>query len=189
MAYVNELSSGTSLYVDNQGEQTIVTLMSRSPGQQQQSSNSFTTGPWTAPPEIVQTAAGVAIKLSTAQGEQTVQVQGNVADVSGTAAQPMQKTDRMPAVGMRPMRPMPPMKMGNLSMGNMSMKMQPMEMRMGDMELRMDRSSSAAASTSAGGTSAGSAADSSAQKFCTQCGTPVSTNDRFCGHCGHQLKA
>ncbi|MEO1402300.1 MAG: zinc ribbon domain-containing protein, partial [Cyanobacteria bacterium J06635_1] len=60
MPYVSELSPGMRVYVDNQADQTIVTTLSSGPGQQQQSSNRFTTGPWTAPPEIVRAPSGIA---------------------------------------------------------------------------------------------------------------------------------
>ena len=57
MAYVCEIGTGQRAYLDNQGKQTIVTTASSSLGQQQQSSQSFVTGSWTASPESFRNAS------------------------------------------------------------------------------------------------------------------------------------
>ncbi len=75
MAYTCDLGGGQHLYIDNIGDQTAVTLASGRPGQQQQSGSQFTTGAWTAPPELFRTEHGVVIKLSTNQGDQHLQFQ------------------------------------------------------------------------------------------------------------------
>jgi zinc-ribbon domain len=174
MAYSCELSPVQKIYLDNPGTQTVVTIFSGSPGQQQQSSSSLQTGSWTAPPELFQTPNGVVLKIATAQGNHFMQIQGSSTSImSGSpsfgSAQQMQLqqvasplTSSMPS--MEPMEPMQPMKMGN-----MSMNANPMEMRMGNMEMRMGELTQ--------GT----------RRFCSQCGAAVQPEDRFCASCGHQL--
>ncbi|MEM1241503.1 MAG: zinc ribbon domain-containing protein [Cyanobacteria bacterium P01_H01_bin.26] len=173
MAYLCEIAPGHHVYLDNQGSQTIVTTAMGQPGQQQQASNSMTTGAWTAPPAAYQSATGAVFKLFTAQGEICLYVQGSSVSTMGTmpadvGAQPlaMQQTATIPS--MPPMAGMPPMP----PMGGMQMSMNPMEMRMGNMELKMD---SPAPKPAAG------------RQFCSQCGSKVAPEDRFCSNCGHAL--
>jgi hypothetical protein len=201
MAYTCDLGGGQHVYLDNVGDQTAVTLASTGPGQQQQSGSQFTTGPWTQAPEFFRIDPGVVIKLTTAQGAQFLQLQGQqlgwmvqpptlanaqqmqtstVAAMPGGSMPPMQpmtSTTTGTAPKMEPMQPMQPMQpmapMPPMQMGNMSMNTQPMEMRMGNMAMRM-----------------GEAPNQGAQrKFCSQCGTPVQPSDRFCASCGHQLSS
>lgn len=172
MAYVCDLGTGQRVFLDNQATLTVVTVASAQAGQQQQASRSFQTGAWTASPQAFQTASGVLIKVQTAQGEQSIQIQGGSINVGMAAASelaqvPMQQIDRVPDLPpITPLAPMQPMQMGN-----MSMSLNPMEMRMGNMELRMD------------------AAQPSAPKFCNQCGRSVKPDDRFCASCGSQLSS
>lgn len=77
MAYVCEIGTGQRAYLDNQGKQTIVTTASSSLGQQQQSSQSFVTGSWTASPESFRNASGAIVKITTSQGQYFIQIQGN----------------------------------------------------------------------------------------------------------------
>ncbi|QZZ22995.1 zinc ribbon domain-containing protein [Leptothermofonsia sichuanensis E412] len=177
MAYVCELVSGQRVHLDNMGTQTIVTVSTTSPGQQQQSSCGFQTGVWTAAPEVSQTAGGAVIKIMTAEGQYFVQVQGNSVSMMGGAHagagfQQMQTATSTSSSVMPPMKPMEPMKMGD-----MQMNMNPMEMRMGDMEMRMGAN---ARSTTAGSTTG-------TRRFCSQCGVAVKVGDRFCSSCGHPL--
>jgi hypothetical protein len=152
--------------------QTIVTTSSSLPGQQQQASSSVTTGVWTAPPQAYRTGGGVTFKISTAQGEHFIHIQGSRVSVMGqspslgTAQQvQVQQTSTVPESSMQPMQPMQPMKMGD-----MEMKMNPMEMRMGNMEMRM-----------------GSAGAAGRRRFCSKCGAKVDPGDRFCSSCGNAL--
>ncbi len=177
MAYRYTSETGQRILLDNQTTQTIVTVASSQPGQQQQASSSFQTGTWTAPPQAFQTPLGILIKIQTVQGEQHLQIQGGNIQI-GTPAingemsetvqplamQPVEPPDSIPE--MQPMQPMQPMQMGN-----MSMSLNPMEMRMGNMELRMDSPKPTP----------------TAKKFCSQCGTSVKPNDRFCTSCGARL--
>ena len=172
MAYLCELAPGHSVYLDNQGNQTVVTTTMGQPGQQQQASNSMTTGVWTAPPVAYQSATGAVFKLFTAQGEICIYVQGNSVSMTGTVpadteAKPlsMRQAATAPMPSMPSMPPMPPM-------GGMQMSMNPMEMRMGNMELKMDSPAPKTAAT---------------REFCSQCGTKVAPEVRFCSNCGHAL--
>lgn len=170
MAYRFDLEDGQSVYLDHQAGQTVLTILMVRPGQQQQSSSSFQTGDWTAPPQGFRTSTGVMLQLHTTRGEVWLQVQGNSIQVaqppssSSTHPLPMQEVESTP--GMAPLPPLKPMQ--PMQMGNMSMSMNPMEMRMGEMEMRM-------------GTSA-------TTRFCRQCGSSIQPDDRFCSKCGTRLK-
>lgn len=177
MAYVCELNPGHHVYLDNQENQTIVTTTMGQLGQQQQASNSMTTGPWTAPPQAYQTPGGAVFKLFTAQGDINIYIQGNsvsmtgsVPSIAGAQQLSMQQTTAVPTTAMPPMPSMRPM-------GNMQMTMNPMEMRMGNMELKMDSVSPAPTASEA----------TTTRKFCSQCGSKVAPEDRFCSSCGHRL--
>lgn len=173
MAYGCDYGAGQRLLLDNPGAQTRITLASSSAGQQQQATQSFQTGAWTAPPQVLQAADRLVVKLTTAAGEILIQMQGSSlrqvnAEAIGSAdigsAQPLPLQQIASPASMQPMQPMRPMQMGN-----MSMSLNPMEMRMGDMQLQMGK---AASST----------------RFCSQCGTRVKPDDRFCSQCGTQME-
>jgi hypothetical protein len=173
MAYVCELGTGQSVYLENQGAQTVVTLISSGPGQQQQASSSFTTGVWTAPPQVFQTPHGMVLKVISEQGERSLQIQGTSVSVLGempsvTDSQQLtvQEVTSVPVSPLKPMEPMKmePMKPMNLKMGDMQMNMNPMSMRMGS-----------------------GSSEENPKSFCSQCGTSVKPEDRFCSNCGHQL--
>lgn len=185
MAYKFDLGTGQQVYLDNQGQQTIVTTTSSSPGQLQQASSSFETGTWTAPPQAFLAFGGVVLKLQTAQGERLIQIQGSTMSVVSGAA-PVDTAESLPSQQvespkvMSPMQPMKSMEpMQPMTMGNMSMNSQPMEMQMGNMEMRMGAPINASTASSAG---------PATQHFCTQCGTAVKLNDRFCSNCGTRLE-
>ncbi|BBD53679.1 hypothetical protein NIES204_09540 [Planktothrix agardhii NIES-204] len=173
MAYVCELGTGQSVYLENQGAQTVVTLISSSPGQQQQASSSFTTGVWSSPPQVFQTPYGLVLKVISEQGERSLQIQGTSVSILGempsvTDSQQLtvQEVTRVSVSPLKPMEPMKmePMKPMNLKMGDMQMNMNPMSMRMGS-----------------------GSSEENPKSFCSQCGTSVKPEDRFCSNCGHQL--
>ncbi|WP_017300183.1 zinc ribbon domain-containing protein [Nodosilinea nodulosa] len=173
MRYQYNLGPHQKIYLDNPAPNTVITLASSGPGQQQQSGTQILTGVWTEVPRAVQVGDGVLIRCVTAQGAFIWQVQGtqilsdNAAQWPDERAVPLQPTEVGSAMGtMAPMAPMGPMKMGN-----MEMSASPMTMRMGEMTLSMDNTNV-----------------SNAKKFCPQCGTAVDPSDRFCGSCGHQLR-
>lgn len=163
MIYNWELATGQQICVENQGAQTVVTILSSSAGQQQRSSNSFNTGIWIVPPEISITPTGAALKISTPSGESIVQVHGNSVQMQTSHDGEHQSSSSSTSsfasnpAGMQP-----------LQMGNMQMNLQPMTMKMGNMELNMG-------------------ATASQPRFCSQCGTPVKPVDKFCASCGHKL--
>ncbi|WP_373546331.1 zinc ribbon domain-containing protein [Chamaesiphon sp.] len=160
MIYHWELSTGHQISVDNEGAQTVVTILHTSAGQQQRTSNSFTTGIWLIPPEMSMTPTGGILKVTTPSGESLIQIQGNSIQMQSSqgASQSTSTSSSSTATGIKPMQ-----------MGNMQMNMQPMSMKMGCMELNMD-------------------ATASQKRFCTECGTPVKPTDKFCASCGHKLE-
>jgi membrane protease subunit (stomatin/prohibitin family) len=189
MAYVGELDTGQKIYLENQGTQTVITSIFSGSGQQQQSSNSISTGSWSAEPEMYKTANGVVVEITAARGKYYVQIQGSSMSVINETPSPnkdrqmpMRQVESTPASSMPPMEPMQPMKpmepMKPMKMGDMEMKMNPMEMRMGNMHMQMG--SSLPSSTSDG-------VSQSKRRFCSQCGESVAPSDRFCSSCGHRL--
>ena len=183
MVYLGNLTTNQQLYIANQGNQTTITLMNSSQGQQQSQSFSFLTGAWTAPPTLLQKDTCFIVRIDTAQEAYFVQVQGNElkllttapnlidADVMGLEKIDETKASAQNSVSFEPMKPMQPMKMGD-----MSMNMKPMAMRMGDMYMEMPSYSQVQSSSEM------------KPSYCTQCGSLVKADDRFCGNCGHQLK-
>ena len=179
MAYTVNLNANQQLMIVNQGSQTLITLFSGSPGQQQSQSSSVTTGNWLTPPQLYKTASGFILYINGDRAQEYVSIQANsISAVANpglnNAAQvnlenipdPTASVKEMEFEPMQPMQPMKPMQMGN-----MSMSMNPMSMRMGNMSMNM-----------------GEKAKSTATKnFCPQCGAQVKPSDRFCSSCGHQL--
>ena len=160
MIYHWELGTGHQISVDNEGAQTVVTILHTSAGQQQRTSNSFTTGIWLVPPEMSMTPTGGILKVTTPSGASLIQIQGNSINLhsQGASQSTTSTSSSSTATGIKPMQ-----------MGNMQMNMQPMSMKMGSMELNMD-------------------ATASQKRFCTECGTPVKPTDKFCASCGHKLE-
>ena len=193
MRYLCELGAGQRLYVEILHNQTLVTVVSSSPGQQQQSSSGFQTGEWTAPPEVLRGEIGVVLRLQTAQGEQFVLLQGTSLSSLSNApslaeAEPLQvhTTDQKTEPSMPPMTPIPPMpSMQPMTMGNMQMDQGRMSMQMGNMRMAMSPIAHATNSTQADVAPAN--APVGQRNFCSQCGTAIKLGDRFCAHCGHRL--
>jgi hypothetical protein len=163
MVYNWELGTGHRISVDNEGAQTVVTIQHSSAGQQQRTSNSFTTGIWIVPPELTLTPTGAILKVTTTSGESSIQIQGNSVQMHSSHSGGSQSTTSTSSTSSSGFTPMSPMQMGN-----MQMSMQPMVMRMGDLELNMG-------------------AGASQQRFCSQCGTAVKSADKFCASCGNKL--
>jgi zinc-ribbon domain len=187
MAYMCEISPGRQVYIDAQGNNTIVTVMTGGPGQQQQASNSFQTGHWVSPPEMFEIPQGVAIKIRTTQGEHYIRIQGgsmtlgNDSGVAASQQMQMHQADAPSAPSMQPMK-----------MGNMEMNNNPMEMRMGNMHMQMGhmRMGEPIQPSQPAQSAPSTPSSQSAQptrKFCSQCGIPVEPSDRFCSSCGHRL--
>jgi hypothetical protein len=191
MAYYSDLPNGIRLYLDNQGDQTIVILLMQQAGQQQQSANRFTTGQWQTPPQIFGTAVGFVVQIAGAIGELSLTIQG-MAMQQGTAidlatATPMgmiQLEAMPPGLTMTPMQPMTPMSMTPMSMT--PMQMPPMAMQMGNMAMSM-AAPAVLPTTIPPSPVAAPANPATAPKFCSQCGTAVKPIDRFCASCGASL--
>ena len=172
MAYTANLTSNQRLTISLQGNQTNISLISSSPGQQQSQSTSFTTGSWQTSPQLYQTGMGFVIKIDGDRGTQYILIQG----ISNTTSVPSFSNARQvdlqdipdPAPSQNNINiefePMQPMKMGNMSMDINSMSMQ-----MGNMAMNMNKNKTAI------------------KRFCPQCGEQVKPSDRFCSSCGHQL--
>lgn len=210
MAYLCELSAGHRIYLENQGVQTRLRVSMASPGQQQQSSSSFQTGAWTAPPEAFLNGQRLVFKLTTAEGELYVQVQGTSMSLvargigaegarsvalqqsafpdSAKAGQTPSMSSMPPMQPMEPMQPMQPMQplepMQPMQMGNMQMN--PMEMRMGNLSMSMG---AAQASEPSSPPASSPKTPGSQRKFCTQCGGIVEAGDRFCSACGTAVRS
>ena len=214
--YSCDLPSGQVLYLENQGDMTNATVLMQQSGQQQQSGSGVMTGAWKSPPEVFATGAGAVVRVTTAMGVWSLMVQGMSLSVQSGAVETGDRVlgltalSQMPNVAsssfsmppMQPMQPMQPMMMG----GN------PMQMQMGNMGMSMGGRSSGQASSqassqvsnsvntgvNAAGNASGNAGGSTARdspgnasgnvKFCSQCGTGVKVDDRFCSSCGHSLR-
>ena len=167
MPYATNLSENQRVTIANIGNQTNISLVSKSPQQQQSQSSSFTTGVWQTPPQLYQVGLSFILKLSSDQGTSYVSIQ---AQGISTIAAPsldnavevdLQKVDDS-ATGnsvkfepMQSMKPMQPMKMGNMSMDINSMSME-----MGNMSLNMNNSQT-----------------STTKVFCSQCGREAKPSD------------
>lgn len=215
-AYQCELGPNQRLYLSNEGPITALTLLSTGPGQQQQSSNRFSTGEWTAAPALYRLGQGMLIVISAASTYYLQLQSGQAQLLSGPLSeqmadqlrqsQPMamQQDDRVvntildsPMQPMTPMKPMKPMQMNqnpmSMSMGNMEMTMGATglgEMKLGNMKLGGKNHS---AHSEPAGSSSSEAAK--VKRFCSQCGSAVAAGDspaerlrhRFCAHCGISL--
>jgi len=150
-AYKYDITPHQTLYIGGQGLMTVIILQSGGPGQQQQSSQQFSTGKWTAVPLLYALSDRSIVIISTLQETYTLQIQGSQTQMSAgalsgalealisqTAPSPLQKINSMPEATMPSMQPMAPMQ-------PMNMTMKPMSMNMGNMGMTM---ASGAVSTS-----------------------------------------
>lgn len=172
MAYVGELGVGSTIYLENQDSQTIITAVAASPGQQQQTSHSFSTGHWTTSPELFRSLQGYIIRIETAQEAYVLLVQNHqIRPIEAMPPRhtlesvPLQQIVQTPTPSMPSLQP--------LTMGNMVMGMQPMQMQMGNMHLSMGTTTTVT--------------QASQTNFCSQCGIAVAATDKFCANCGHRL--
>lgn len=177
MAYRVNLNTYQQLTIVNQGSQTLISLVTNRPGQQQSQSNSFTTGQWARTPQLFQMGGGCFIlQIDGDRQRQLVSIQANSISTVTTAPsldnavqidlehiRDPEPTDYDLDLDFEPMQPM--------QMGNMSMSMNPMSMRMGNMSIDIGKRKKS----------------TPGKRFCTQCGQPANQGDRFCSSCGHQL--
>ncbi|MGF1540669.1 MAG: zinc ribbon domain-containing protein [Pleurocapsa sp.] len=173
MAYRVNLSSSQQLTIVNQGNQTSISLISSSPGQQQSQNNSFTTGNWTALPQLYQIASSFILHIQGDRSEHYILIQANsISTIAPPSLNNAIKIDlenipdppqNNPGFKMSSMQPM--------KMGNMSMDINRMSMQMDNMSMTMGKGKT----------------PTSTKRFCSQCGQEAKISDRFCSSCGHQL--
>jgi hypothetical protein len=187
--YRSDLGAGQQVYIANQGTQTVVTLMSGGPGQQQSQSNGFETGEWQAPPVLFRAPAGLVLRVEGARGPSFIRLQSSgmtlldaAPALAGANVLPLQPAAEQTASDMRPMEPMEPLKP--------MQPLKPMEMRMGDMHMRMgapEPEPRAKPEPRPEPQQASEPQAAHARRFCTQCGKPTGATDRFCAYCGNRL--
>lgn len=177
--YTCDLNEG-KIYIKNQGEQTVITLVSGGETQQQSQSNSFATGKWRVPPSVFKTGSSIVLRVE-AEGVHFMQVQTNrmsklnsEPSLSDADVLPLQKVNEAASEQpMKPMQPMSPMQpMPPMQMDDMQMQMGNMEMRMGEPLLPLVAPEQR----------------QSGKNFCPQCGSKVGKSDRFCSNCGTALE-
>lgn len=76
-AYTCDLDKGQQIYIENQGLQTMIKLVSLGSGQQQSQGNSFETGNWRVAPTVFRTSNGAVLQIEAEQEQHFIQVQGN----------------------------------------------------------------------------------------------------------------
>ena len=89
MTYICQLIPGTTFYIDNPEGETVITLVTAKPGQQQQKSSSrLQTGSWTIQPQIIPSKTGnVTVKILAESGEFVVSIgEGSINTISESAA-------------------------------------------------------------------------------------------------------
>ena len=109
-AYKYDLNANRTLYVGSHGTTTTITLQSGHVGQQQQSSNQFSTGQWTAMPRLYSLGEGVVVVITTLTETYYLQVQGTqmqmgsgpisaelAAHIDQSPPLPLQTVESMPA--------------------------------------------------------------------------------------------
>ncbi len=182
MTYSYEFDNGQRLVAENDDANTFVMVGSGNEGQQQSQSTGFATGKWKQPPELFRKQGQLVLRLQLENGPYFIRISGSqiqhldpepkleeAEKLSMKESNP--QTEKMapmkPMLPMEPMKPMEPLKPME--------GMRPMEMRMGNMHMAI------------GDMSLSSQAASHNQRYCTQCGKPAGSADRFCGSCGHKL--
>ncbi|MBD1845810.1 zinc ribbon domain-containing protein [Cyanobacteria bacterium FACHB-63] len=170
MTYVADLGQGQTLAIENAETQTVITWETKSAGQQQSQQMSLSLGRWSASPIVFKVSSGFILQVEANQRSYYVRLQAN--SISLLSEVPlMLGSHEIPlrniAVSSRKVPEMKPLE--PLRMGNMSMQMEPMQMSMGEMKMSMATSSSAIA------------------RYCRNCGREVGEHDRFCAQCGAKL--
>lgn len=123
VAYQCQLAEGQQLYLQNQGTQTVITLVNQSATQRQSQRNSIQTGEWRVPPSLFQTRMGMVLVIETEQTQQFIQIQAsslrsldaapNLDSATSLPLTPVEDESEMEQQFqplMPPMKPMEPMK-------------------------------------------------------------------------------
>ena len=114
MTHQWKLSTGHQISVENEGAQTIVTVLYGSSEQQQRTNNSFTTGIWISPPEMLPTATGAIVKITTPSGISTIEVNGNTVRMQSDRTEDSSNYSSSSSTstsGFNPLKPMEPIVM------------------------------------------------------------------------------
>jgi hypothetical protein len=90
MIYNWKLATGHQISVDNEGAQTVITVVQASTERQQRTCNSFTTGIWIAPPTLTITATGGLVTITTPSGACTLQVDGDLIHIQRDCSSELQ---------------------------------------------------------------------------------------------------
>jgi hypothetical protein len=217
MPYVCELGAGQSIYLDNQGMQTVVTTVTSRPGQHQQASTSVQTGNWTAPPEMYRTPDGAILKVNTTNGDCYIQIQGSsvsmaagipavgnaqqvqVSQVSGQQAAgssgfggsassaTVSSSFSSSGFSMPSMPSMQPMQPMEPMKTQGSMNLNLGGMSMSMNPMEMKMGDMEMNMGRSAQNASGAAGQTPQRRFCSQCGQPVQAGDRFCAGCGYKL--
>ena len=170
MAYSATLSNSQQLAIANLAMQTQITLTMSNPGQQQSQSSGFTTGKWLAEPKLFQVGQGFIIQIDTEQDSYHILIQQNsittIKSPTNLDNYPQLDLTAIPDSNAKPMSPMQPLKMGNMTMDINSMSMQ-----MGNRTMGLNNPPQTSVT----------------KQFCSSCGTQAKAGDRFCRSCGHEL--
>lgn len=152
MTHQWKLSTGHQISVENEGAQTIVTVLYDGAGQQQRTNNSFTTGIWISPPEMLPTSTGAVVKITTPSGISSIEVDGNSIQMqssqSGDSQSNSSSSSSTFTSGFDPLKPM-----------------EPIVMRLEDLELNIGTTPQAKSFCTQCGNPA-----KLADRFCSSCG-------------------
>jgi hypothetical protein len=158
MTHKWNLTTGHQVSVENEGAQTIVTVLYDRSGQQQRTNNSFTTGIWISPPAMLPTPTGAVVKITTPSGISSIEVDGNSVQMqssqsgaSGSNSSSSSSSSSTFTSGFDPLK-----------------SMEPIVMRLEDLNLNIGNIPQP-------------------NSFCTQCGNAIKSADRFCSSCGHKV--
>ncbi|MEP0917189.1 zinc ribbon domain-containing protein [Leptolyngbya sp. DQ-M1] len=173
MTYVADLGQGQTLAIENARTQTVITWETKSAGQQQSQQMSLSLGQWSASPIVFRMSFGFILQIESNQRAYYIRLQAN--SISLLSEVPLMlgaqeislrnvAASSMKVSEIKPLEP--------LRMGNMSMQMEPMQMSMGEMKMSMATSSSSS---------------SAIARYCRNCGREVGDRDRFCSQCGAKL--
>lgn len=175
MALQGTLSEGRELFVENNGDQTQITLRSGDAGQMQSQGTGFTTGEWKMAPVLYKSSQGAVLQVEANQGRfyfliaaTSIRTLLDAPSLHDAEAIPLHEAVASQFKPMEPLKPLEPMR-----------PMKPMEMKMGDMEMSMGSAKEDTSGQSA----------ASQRHSCTQCGTEAQSADNFCARCGQKLRA
>jgi hypothetical protein len=116
MSYAYKMENGQQLLVDNEGDQTRVSLGQGEGGSQQQSQgNTFDTGSWSKPPTLLRAGQDLMLRVEAKNGTRFIRVRGDDIQLLNDEpdlrqAEQLDLSESDQPAGMKPMEPMQPMK-------------------------------------------------------------------------------